>query len=311
MDYDDYLADLRRPISASLSDRHRFPLEVSDGAKLDKDFARMWVDRVRAYEDVLSTAVIPIKLISMYGQSVHEQEFARTLSAIANDGTRAGGAPVFQALHQYPALLATFAATLGAMVKNNYSMARAATYDALISTEWGARLPFIVTSGTQSIVDFDSWRTLGTVLCVEDDDERVLTDEEVEHVLNGKTGRRYTPISDHLHSLFAPVYSEQFASEGEYADGFDRAEVLLDAVSQDVRTQSDNFYGSYGGYGRYTWRGRRARQGAEEVMLEEARAQGNGWTPLLGGLFGGDSERAIAALEKVHEMADMVRRNQH
>ncbi len=44
-------------------------------------------------------------------------------------------------------------------------------------------------------------------------------------------------------------------------------------------------------------------------MLNEARAHGAGWTPLLGGLFGGDETRAIAALETVNDYAARIRSN--
>lgn len=100
------------------------------------------------------------------------------------------------------------------------------------------------------------------------------------------------------------------STDADYADAFDRLEVLLDAVSEDARAESEHFYGPHGGYGRYTWRSGRYGEGIERVMLDEAQEQGAGWTPLLGGLFGGDSARAVAALEKVGEMVTHIRRQQ-
>ncbi len=42
-------------------------------------------------------------------------------------------------------------------------------------------------------------------------------------------------------------------------------------------------------------------------MLDEALAYGPGWTPVLAGLFGGESERVISALEKVADLAGHIR----
>jgi hypothetical protein len=200
----------------------------------------------------------------------------------------------------------TFATALGAIAKQNYSMVRAATADVLVSTPNGARVPFILTSGSQSVTGIDQWRALGTLLCLEDD-EKPVSDEELGSLLTGGGGPRYTPISDHLFTILAPLYRPQFASDADYADAFDRVEVLLDAISEDARAQSDRYHGAHGGYGRYTWRHRHSNKGPEAVMLDEARAQGAGWTPLLAGLFGGESDRAIAALENVADLAGRIR----
>lgn len=309
MDYDEYLSTLRGPIRQSLSDRDEFPLGVPQGTNLDAAFAHDWVQRVRRYEDTVAPALVPLKLISMYGTPAHEQEFTQTLAMLAQESTQETGADLLTSLHQYPALVATFAAALGAMSKANYSMMRAATADVRVTLTGGRRVPFILTSGSQSIVGIDQWRSLGTVLCLEDEGKSP-TDDDANALITKQGGRRHTPISDHLHTVLAPLFQPQFASDADYSDAFDRAEVLLDAIATDARAQSGNYYGPHGGYGRYTWRYKHRGQAPEARMLEEARTQGSGWTPLLGGLFGGDSQRAIEALESVQDLASRIRNSQ-
>ncbi|MFB9309335.1 hypothetical protein BJY17_001203 [Agromyces hippuratus] len=306
MDFDDYMSELRTPVRYALSDRAEFPLTVPAGTKVDAAFARVWVRRVRSYDDILAPALVPFKLIAMYGSQAHEQELSQTLRILAQESTQREGVDLLTALHKYPAIVATFATALGAVTKQNYSMLRAATADVSVSTTNGARVPFILTSGSQSVIGIDQWRALGTLLCLEDD-EQPMNDEELGSLLTKDGGRRFTPISDHLFTLLAPLYRQQFASDADYAHAFDQVEVLLDAISEDARAQSDRYYGPHGGYGRYTWRHRHSEQGPEVVMLNEARAQGAGWTPLMAGLFGGDSERAIAALESVQDLAGRIR----
>lgn len=307
MDYDEYLSDLRAPIVSALADRNEFPLSVPPGVtQLDEGLTRSWVQRIRRYDDIIAPALVPLKLISMYGSQAHEHELTRTMQIIATPPPLDISSDIYTVAHEYPALLMTYALALGALAKQNYSMLRAATADAQISLPGVERVPFILTSGSQSIVGIDRWRLPGTILCLEDDGAPP-SSEEIEELLRARGGRRFTPISDHLFTVLAPLYQQQFAGETAYVAAFDRVEVLLDAISEDARAQHERFYGSHGGYGRYTWRHRYSEDGPETVLLEEARAQGAGWTPLLAGLFGGSSERAIAALEAVISMATHVR----
>lgn len=307
MDYDEYLSELRAPIVKGLADRDKFPLSVPSGVtQLDAGLTRSWVQRIRRYDDIIASALVPLKLISMYGSQAHEQELTRTMQIIATPPPSDISSDIYTVAHEYPAVLMTYALALGALAKQNYSMLRASTADAQISLPGMERVPFILTSGSQGIIGIDRWRVPGTVLSLEDDGTPP-TSEEIDELLQARGGRRFTPISDHLFTVLAPLYQQQFASDADYAGAFDRVEVLLDAISEDARAQIERFYGSHGGYGRYTWRHRYSEHGPERALLLEARAQGAGWTPLLAGLFGGSSERAIAALEAVEAMATHVR----
>lgn len=311
MDYDDYLADLRRPILAGLQDRDRFPLYLPSVSRIDPDFARAWIRRIGQYDDLLAPMLVPIKLIAMYGSQGHEQELTRTLQALANESMQREGLSVLTSAHEYPSLLLTYAAALGALAKRNYSMLRAATADALVNNPsgYGRQVPFILTSGSQSIVGIDQWLGLGTLLSYNDEGKSV-SDEEMNDLLTARGGRRYTPISDHLFSVLAPVLSDQFSGESEYAAAFDRVEVLLDAISEDARDQGDEpYYGYHGGYGRYTWRHRYEKSAPEMQLKAEVEDQGSGWTPLLGGLFSGEPARASKAFDEVHAIAASVRRS--
>lgn len=305
MDYDEYMSDLRAPIVKTLADREEFPLSIPPG-KADANLVTAWVERIRKYDDLLAPSLIPLKLIAMYGSQTHEQELTKTMQVVAQEATQRTGTNLLTSQHQYPAVLMTYTLALGAVTKKNYSMLRAATADVEVSALGEPRMPFIVTSGNQSVVGIDHWLAFGTVLSLQDEGKGP-TIEEIEKLLNGRGGRRYTPVSDHLFTILAPVYQQQFAGDADYADAFDQIEVLLDAISEDARMQTDHYYGSHGGYGRYTWRHRHSAQGPEADMLNEVQTQGAGWTPLLGGLFGGEPERAIAALEAVQKLAGSIR----
>lgn len=204
-------------------------------------------------------------------------------------------------------MVLTYVCALAAESKRNYGMLRAATADVVV-TELGKRSPFITLSGSQSVTS--NWNWLGSIVYSEDENEPV-EDNLIAAFAADRAPVRCTPISDHIYTLLAPLFTEQFVSDDEYAEAFDRVEVIFDAVTADFRIQNGGFYGGGGGYGRYTYRYQYTDIPVEKAMLEDARAAGAGWTPLLGGMFGGDTDRAIAALERVADVAAHKRSGQH
>ena len=307
MDYDEYMLRLRAPVLAGLRDRERFPIS-GEGGTLTVDMALAWAQRIQDYEALISSLLEPIKLVGMYGQPGHSQGLTETMRAIGQESIQSEGLDFFRVAHEYPAVALTYVVTLAGMVKQNYATVRAAVDDAAVSTPFGrAVVPFIAMSGANSVEG--NWRSVASLLCLADDG-KPMDQAAAEGLLKKTIGARHTPISDHLFSLLAPLFHDQFQSDNAYADAFDRAEVLLDAVAADTRLTNQKFYGGNGGYGRYTWRHRHSDAAPEVVMLAELEAAGAGWTPLMSGLFGGEVDRAKAALENVIEMAKYIRQKQ-
>lgn len=303
MDFDDYMTTARRPVIEALADRDRFPINGS-GGQIDGDLAQGWLTRMHNYEAVIADLMEPLKLIGAYGQVPHEDQLTKTFGALGRESTQESGLDLFRLSHLYPTLVLTYCVALSAESKRNYGTFRAATNDAVVKTLQN-RVPFISTAGSQTISA--NWQWLASLLCKEDENIPI-DDDLIEAFKAGRIGARYTPISDHIHSLLAPLFVDQFTSDEDYSEAFDRVEVLFDAIAADTRLQKDDFYGGRGGYGRYTYRYRDTDAPVEMVMLDDARTAGAGWTPLLGGLFGGDPGRAQAALEQVVDNASHLRR---
>ncbi len=306
MDFDDYMTTARRPILEALADRARFPITAA-GGQIDSDLVRAWLARIHDYEAVIADFMEPLKLIGAYGQTPHEDQLAKTFGALGQESTQEAGLDLLRLAHIYPALVLTYVCALSAESKRNYGMFRGATSDAIVKT-LNNRVPFLATAGSQTIPG--NWPWLASLLCKEDENIPI-DDDLIEALKAGRVGGRYTPISDHIHSLLAPLFVDQFSSDEDYSEAFDRVEVLFDAIAADTRLQKTDFYGGRGGYGRYTYRYRYTDTPVEKVMLEDSKTAGAGWTPLLGGLFGNDSDRAIAALEQVVDNAGYIRRGRH
>jgi len=303
MDYDGYLSSLRRPKLNELGDRGRFPIDGSAG-QLDAETAQGWLARMLDYEAVIVDLLQPLKLIGEYGQAQHQDELTRTMRAFGQEATQPAGLDLFRYAHQYPTLVLSYVLSLAAVSKRNYGMLRAGVADVVVKT-LNSQAPFILTSGVGRVTG--NWNWLGSLLCKRDENIPI-DDELISALASGRVGARYTPISDHLYTLLAPLFADQFVNDDDYADAFDQVEVMLDAIATDAKHQSGGFYGgARGGYGRYTYRHQYSEVPPEKRMLDEAQAAGAGWTPILGGLFGGSSDRAVAALTTVVQVAGSIR----
>lgn len=302
MDFDSYLSALRRPALTALANRDRFPI-FGEGGNLDAPMVQTWITRMLDYESVVLDLLEPLKLVGAYGLPQHAPEVAKTMRAFGQESIHIEGLNLHRYAHQYPALILTYVLALSAFSKRNYTLFRAGTQDAVVNVP-NARVPFVTVSGVGAVVG--DWNWLGSTLCKRDENIPV-DDDLIQGLASGRVPVRYTPISDHIHTLLAPLFADDFVSDDEYSEAFDHVEVLLDAVGIDGRLQTPEFWGGRKGYGRYTYRYRHMETSPEGRMLAEAEAAGAGWTPLLGGLFGGDSERAIAALKDVNNIAGSIR----
>jgi hypothetical protein len=115
-----------------------------------------------------------------------------------------------------------------------------------------------------------------------------------------QTTRLRTPVADWLHVILREHFDEQYADASAYSEAFDRAEVVLGMISQDISNVE------IGGdperswakrslwFGRSTWRANYG-SGAAGIIAAEIQRDGLSWPPLAAGLFGGQFDRAVTA----------------
>jgi hypothetical protein len=114
----------------------------------------------------------------------------------------------------------------------------------------------------------------------------------------------FTPEAEWLHHVLRPLFADQMPDDDSYDAEFDRAEVILGVLAQDVvnvQRAAAGGAGSYWGrshwFGRSTWRAKRKIGSPVADLAHELAANGSSWAPLQANLFGGDQARAEAALE--------------
>lgn len=122
--------------------------------------------------------------------------------------------------------------------------------------------------------------------------------------------RYHTPVAEWLHHVLRPMFREQFPDDDAYDTAFDRTEVLLGLLAQDVVSQRQAANGGYGGYvrwfGRSTWRAAYRRGNPLDDLIEDSNGQGPMWPPLVAGLFGGNLGRARIAVDAYSQRFDEI-----
>jgi hypothetical protein len=172
-------------------------------------------------------------------------------------------------LAHYPALLALYAAGLGALSEARFDNLRTLFLVGVPSRRTRSDEPFLSTLHRDAPFAQDFWRLLPG------------------------SERRHTPISDRTLEKLTEILPDLLVS-GERAErAFDRLESTVSAGYMDVTFDSDE--GGWAPLGSYAWRDPLCI----DRMLDDVRRLGTTWPPILGGFFLGSVERAVAVLDRL------------
>lgn len=300
---EDEIVALGKSLRDQLLDEDRF--STTSPSTEPETYARSWIARAKDYEAVVAPALEQVKTCAMFGLRQHEPVWTAFMQQLTSTTSVWQGNTALIQLRQYPVLILIYVAALASTSRANYGSFRAFVADPTVRLISGNRSPFLADSGVRNVADDQGW--IASALAVSEDGQE-LTSELLDGLRKGTIGGRYTPLSDHIFQLVSPLFSDRYPDPEDLADAFDRAEALMDAVAIDqVKALGEQHFGYRGGFGRYTWRHRHNDSPPEVVLLNELTAAGSGWTPLLGGLFGGDFNRARVAVEELVDLAPRFR----
>jgi hypothetical protein len=140
-------------------------------------------------------------------------------------------------------------------------------------------------------------------------------DEALADFVEKRVGKYHTPVAEWLYASLRPIFLDQWPDDDAYQSEFDRAEVVLGVLAQDavnVRVAGvtdGRGWGRSRWFGRSTWRAAHHHGNPVNDLQHELATEGAKWGPLRGELFGGEVERAQAALEKYGETFAQVARS--
>lgn len=182
-------------------------------------------------------------------------------------------------LDDYPTLLASYAAGLGALGRENYETLANVLGVVQLPPRFGEPRHLVYDLAPNSVVP--------------------------EDLLQGEP-RRYTPVQNRIYEILRPPTREAIPGDDDYERLYDRFELLLAVASADI-TRDRGGLEPWGPPGRWAWK--RHRPTIEDATAW-ARAKvdelGEAWPFLRGPLFDGSPERFRAALEAMTGLANRL-----
>lgn len=288
-----------------LTNTEMFPENMA--LSVDPDTARRVVERFRDYWMAVEPLASALVTGCAWGNADQARLWTQAVRSVAStvDGPK-GGNTYLLAMQEYPVQALVYAAALGAMARRNYASLKAVTVDPTVR-ENRDRNPVVSHMAPHGYIE--PFKIAANLLAVQSEGEDV-EDAMISNWIQ-RGGFRFTPISDHFHSLLAPLLKDLVPDPEDYSDLFDETEILMGVIATDayLQAQKERRYIGRQWYGRFTWKYRHSDYPLHRRMQAELEKQGANWPPLKAELFGGSEERAKAAFEDYCDRGDEVLRS--
>jgi hypothetical protein len=223
--------------------------------------------RVGAYEELSAELSRSVALVGHWSDDAGARLVGRLVGRLANALGRSNGQVPWLKLDRYPALLAMYAAGIGAVAAGREELlAQILTCNGLLEqSRWTANVLVLYP---------------GNVI-----------DHRLAQQLPGLE-RRHTPVSDHLAEVLGPWLTDIEPDKKAFERTFDRFELLLGLFFYDLGAQRDR--GGWAPMGSFQWRYRYGETIWDD-LAKEIEDSGDGWPLLKAGSFGGSLERLQAS----------------
>jgi hypothetical protein len=289
-----------------LVDPQQFP---ADHASVTDDVAglRFMVEQADHYRERLVPYLPTLMALATWRRNDEQSRLLTdAVERLANLEGLHGGKTALIEMRRYPGMVTAYACGFAAVHKRNFASLKAVTVDARFR-ELNGTIPLIGAIHPGSVFGFN---LTAQVLALESAEGRKLTDDELAAMREGRAGKRYTPVSDHLCDLLRPLTAGSVLDTQDHDETFDQLEVLLALIADDVKASLKRIgaYSPGAWYGSFGWRGRHSdRPPVERRLFEEFEVAGDSWPPLQAGLFGGSAERASEAFERFLPQVEQAR----
>lgn len=299
IELDDYLTALADRTRQACLDPVEFPT-TSDALRQGNSAAAEFViERCDRYWELAKPICEAILIGCAWGTREHDALLARAMKVIGNTTPLEGGQQVLLDLRAYPRILTLYAGAIGALARDNLKALHSISVDTKHRRE-GENVPLI---GVCNIwLPFSTADWIASAVARHTDGAPA-TAEEIDGFTRHSGGRK-TPVSDDIHTRLRDIARQAIPDDDDYGEIFDRVEVILGVIAQDVyNTERAASRYTHGGWvGRYAWRSN-GRTNMFDTVRTELAQDGNSWPPLGAGFFGGEKERAEAVFEELNAQA--------
>ncbi len=208
-------------------------------------------------------------------------------------------------LRHLPGMVSVMTAGVACVASRRWENLKALVVDSSIRDRYDAK-PLALLEATDPYKPFDDrdW-TANTLVCAGRSGKSLA--ETLEDLTYRRVPKVYTPAAEWLYTMLRPVFADQLPDDDGYGAEFDRAEVVLGVLAQDAvnvriaATADGKGWGRSHWFGRSTWRAASYLGNPVDDLQHELASEGAMWGPLRSELFGGDVDRAKAALDSYAE----------
>lgn len=307
IELEDLVTETTRSVRESLQDETIFPGSFPAGERTSADTARYVAGRISEYVEIVQPIAKLLIAGCTWGRAQHDALWARSMQGVANAVRQSSGNTALISIRQYPTLYLLYAGGLGAVHRKNFGALRALAIDAKMR----------MLDGSYSIINkihpwrvFENLEIMTNILAFKTDGVEV-TDQDIENLRTGRKGRRFTPVSDHLHTMLKEPYSKFIFDEEEYTETFDELEIILGLIAMDEKIhQAPGKYFDGPWLGAFSWRNRYFQGNIVDEVSMKLTNRGEDSPALSAGLFGGSVDRVGKAAVQFGEIVGR-RRGHH
>lgn len=309
IDLDDIISEEVARVRDTVRDTDRFPTDAPAGplSELTVHAAEIAND----YWHLVEPFVWSLQVAARYGTPAAQAPWVKGLKALTAEGYKiAGGHNYLLNLRLLPSLVSVFTAAMAASGQGKWENFKTLVVDAQVahrSYDTSPKLALVEAVSPYKPFDGDAIPQLLANSVSHGEDLRT-TQQNIEQ---REYSVYHTPSANWLHHILRPVFDQQFPDDEDYDVAFDATEVILGMIEQDLSNirhagQDQHWLRGTHWIGRSAWRSRRHDNPVED-FANQLEAQDLSWAPLRAGLFGGDTERAAAAISQYREQFESAR----
>lgn len=231
-------------------------------------------------------------------------------SFVAASNKVAGGIEAFLKLRHLPGMVSIMTAALACGSSGNWPNLKTLVVDQSVRDRHEQK-PLVILEATDPYKPFSDTDWVANALARATISGRDL-DDSLKDFTERRQGKYHTPIAEWLYHVLRPIFADQLPDEDLYTVEYDKAEIVLGVLAQDVvnvraaGSPDGKYWGRSRWFGRSMWRAERGYGSPVADLVHEFDTQALQWGPLKSGLFGGDEARARDALDKFRAEFDSI-----
>lgn len=303
IELDDLVSQEVQRISKVISDPER--VAGPFGGSGDEQVVRLATEAQELFE-LTKPFCASLQVAARWGSPDALAPWANGIRAFVQAASKTqGGVQGLLELRHLPGMVSVMTAGLACVVSRRWENLKVLVLDSSIRDQHEAK-PLALLEATDPYKPFDhqDWTTNTLARAAQSGKS---LGEALEDLTQKRAQKFYTPVAEWLYTMLRPVFEDQLPDDDAYGAEFDRAEVVLGVLAQDavnvrIAAKPDGQgWGRSHWFGRSTWRAAHYHGNPVDDLQHELASEGAMWGPLRGELFGGEVDRAKAALDSYAE----------